>query len=130
MAPSGLILGETDSILSTICVERPFQVLSGVEVPVPYKVGIAFNTVNQLESRAVLCFRRQYIRILNEVQAFVGEAGFENWDTSLDICRFAKGIFETVAPPFSAMSEDEGTKILMHNVGLRPGQERCGPRVE
>lgn len=50
-----------------------------------------------------------------------------NWDTSLDMST-AKGIFErcsTLAPCL----KDEGTKILMHNVGLRPDR-KGGPRVE
>ncbi|KAG1840371.1 hypothetical protein DFJ58DRAFT_858305 [Suillus subalutaceus] len=50
-----------------------------------------------------------------------------NWDTSLDMSA-AKGIFErcsTIAPCL----KDEGTKILMHNVGLRPDR-KGGPRVE
>ncbi|KAG2360390.1 hypothetical protein BDR07DRAFT_1412627 [Suillus spraguei] len=222
MAPSGLvkrspakILGETDSILSTIWwkdLVRDFRLLSESEVPAPYKVGIAFDTVTinpmeylswlrtELESRGVV-FRRQYIRSLNEVRPFVGEGGLlvnatslgsrsligvedktmypirgqsivvehaglqefitvrsggglsdhptcitprpgltqpntaflngthqvGNWDTSLDMS-LAKGIFErcsTVAPCL----KDEGTKILMHNVGFRPDR-KGGPRVE
>jgi D-amino-acid oxidase len=50
-----------------------------------------------------------------------------NWDTSLDMSA-AKGIFErcsTIAPCL----KDEGTKILLHNVGLRPDR-KGGPRVE
>ncbi|KAG1849772.1 hypothetical protein F4604DRAFT_1687358 [Suillus subluteus] len=82
MAPSGLvnrspskILGETDSILSTLWwkdLVRDFSLLSESEIPAPYKVGIAFNTVtinpleylswvrSELKSRGVV-FRHQYI---------------------------------------------------------------------
>ncbi|KAG1883243.1 hypothetical protein F4604DRAFT_1920432 [Suillus subluteus] len=82
MAPSGLvnrspskILEETDSILSTLWwkdLVRDFSLLSESEIPAPYKVGIAFNTVtinpleylswvqSELESRGVV-FRHQYI---------------------------------------------------------------------
>ncbi|KAG1838225.1 hypothetical protein F4604DRAFT_1941665 [Suillus subluteus] len=55
MAPSGLvnrspskILGEMDSVLSTLWwkdLVRDFSLLSESEIPAPYKVGIAFNTV-------------------------------------------------------------------------------------
>ncbi|KAG2148173.1 uncharacterized protein EDB93DRAFT_1280349 [Suillus bovinus] len=222
MAPSGLVkrspakvLGETDGVLSTIWwkdLVRDFNLLSESEVPTPFKVGIAFNTVtinpleylpwlrSELESRGVV-FHCQYIRSLDEVKPFVGKTGLlvnatslgsrsligvedtamypvrgqsiiversglqefitvrsggglselptsitprpgltqtntaslngthqvGNWDTSLDMSA-AKGIFErcsVIAPCL----KDEGTKILMHTVGLRPDR-KGGPRVE
>ena len=51
----------------------------------------------------------------------------DNWDTSLDV-ETAKGIFErcaTLAPQL----KDKETRILRHNVGLRPAR-KGGPRVE
>ncbi|KAG2751538.1 FAD dependent oxidoreductase [Suillus brevipes Sb2] len=222
MAPSGLvkrspskILGETDGILSTLWwkdLVRDFSLLSESEIPAPYKVGIAFNTVtvdpleylswlrSELESRGVV-FRRQCIRSLDEVKPFVGKTGLlvnatslgsrsligvedtamfpirgqsiivertglqdfvtvrsggglseqvtsitprpgltqtntaflngthqvGNWDTSLDMS-VAKGIFERCSV-LAPCLKDEGTKIIMHNVGLRPDR-KGGPRVE
>ncbi|KAG0697447.1 hypothetical protein DFH29DRAFT_1022113 [Suillus ampliporus] len=50
-----------------------------------------------------------------------------NWDTSLDMSA-AKGIFERCSVLEPCLKE-EGTKILRHNVGLRP-ERKGGPRVE
>lgn len=68
--------------------------LSESEIPVPYKVGVAFDTVSinpleylpwlrsELESRGVI-FHRQYVGSLDEVKPFVGNNGILVNATSL-----------------------------------------------
>jgi glycine/D-amino acid oxidase-like deaminating enzyme len=50
-----------------------------------------------------------------------------NWDTSLDM-QIARGIFDRCAALAPCLKSAE-SKILKHNVGLRPGRDG-GPRVE
>lgn len=50
-----------------------------------------------------------------------------NWDTSLDM-QIARGIFDRCAALAPCLKSNE-SRILKHNVGLRPGREE-GPRVE
>ncbi|TFY59351.1 hypothetical protein EVJ58_g5838 [Rhodofomes roseus] len=51
----------------------------------------------------------------------------DNWDTSLDVAT-AKGILERCAA-LAPQLKDAETRILRHNVGLRPAR-KGGPRVE
>lgn len=51
-----------------------------------------------------------------------------NWDTSLDM-NIARAIFDLCSELAPSLRNSDQTKILAHNVGLRPAREG-GPRVE
>ncbi|KAG1757241.1 hypothetical protein EDB19DRAFT_1900780 [Suillus lakei] len=136
MIPSGLAKGfqrlpsrmfaETDDILSTLWwkyLVRDFSLLSDSQIPAPYKVGIAFDTVSinpleylpwlrsELEVRGVT-FRRQHIRSLDEVKPFVGKTGLLVNATSLG-SRSLIGVEDTALFPI------RGQSIIVERNGLQ-----------
>ncbi|KAG2155505.1 hypothetical protein DEU56DRAFT_906697 [Suillus clintonianus] len=132
MIPSGLVkklpsimFAETDDILSTLWwkdLVRDFSVLPDSQIPAPYKVGIAFDTVcinpleylpwlrSELESRGVT-FRRQHVWSLDEVKPFVGKTGLLVNATSLG-SRSLIGVEDTALFPI------RGQSIIVEREGL------------
>ncbi|KAJ8593248.1 FAD dependent oxidoreductase [Rhizopogon salebrosus TDB-379] len=144
MIPSGLvkrlpskIFREIDDTLTNPWwkdLVRDFSLLSESEIPVPYKVGVAFDTVSinpleylpwlrsELESRGVI-FHRQYVGSLDEVKPFVGNNGILVNATSLG-SRSLIGVEDTALYPI------RGQSIIVQNNGLQEFlSSRLGPTM-
>lgn len=108
--------------------------LSESEIPVPYKVGVTFDTVSinpleylpwlrsELESRGVV-FHRQYVSSLDEVKPFVGNNGILVNATSLG-SRSLIGVEDTALYPI------RGQSIIVQSNGLQEFlSSRLGPTM-
>jgi len=113
---------------------RDFRFLSESEIPVPYKVGVTFDTVSinpleylpwlrsELESRGVV-FHRQYVSSLDEVKPFVGNNGILVNATSLG-SRSLIGVEDTALYPI------RGQSIIVQSNGLQEFlSSRLGPTM-